>query len=267
MTPYKQRKVRILNGAHTSFIMAAYLAGQDIVRDCMKDEVIHSFMNKTIYDEVIPTVGCVNSVAGELVKRNQHLVTGSIEGLYSFPHPFGCSQLGEDHEQTKKLLAALVRHPNAGGVLVLGLGCENLTMSQFQEELGSWDPARVKFLVCQNVEDELAEGGRLLAELAEYAGAFQREEISASKLVIGMKCGGSDGLSGITANPTVGRFSDYMVSIGGSTVLTEVPEMFGAESILFNRCQSRVVFDKAVSMVNDFKTYFVEHGQVVYESP
>lgn len=216
---------------------------------------------------IIPTVGCVNSVAGELAKQNQHLVAGSIEGLYSFPHPFGCSQLGGDHEQTKKLLTALVRHPNAGGVLVLGLGCENLTMSQFQEELGSWDPARVKFLVCQNVEDELAEGGRLLAELAEYAGSFQREEISASKLVIGMKCGGSDGLSGITANPTVGRFSDYMVSIGGSTVLTEVPEMFGAESILFNRCQSREVFDKAVSMVNDFKAYFVEHGQVVYENP
>lgn len=158
---------------------------------------------------IIPTVGCVNSVAGELAKQNQHLVTGSVEGLYSFPHPFGCSQLGEDHEQTKKLLA----------------------------------------------------------ELVEYAGAFQREEISASKLVIGMKCGGSDGLSGITANPTVGRFSDYLVSIGGSTVLTEVPEMFGAERILFNRCQNKEVFDKAVSMVNDFKAYFVEHGQVVYENP
>lgn len=158
---------------------------------------------------IIPTVGCVNSVAGELAKQNQHLVTGSVEGLYSFPHPFGCSQLGEDHEQTKKLLA----------------------------------------------------------ELAEYAGAFQREDISASKLVIGMKCGGSDGLSGITANPTVGRFSDYLVSIGGSTVLTEVPEMFGAERILFNRCQHKEVFDKAVSMVNDFKAYFVELGQVVYENP
>ncbi len=216
---------------------------------------------------IIPTVGCVNSVAGELVKRNQHLVKGSIDGLYTFPHPFGCSQLGEDHEQTRKLLAALVKHPNAGGVLVLGLGCENLTLSQFQEELGAWDPSRVKFLVCQNVENELEEGGRLLAELADYAGTFEREEISADKLVIGMKCGGSDGLSGITANPTVGRFSDYMISIGGSTVLTEVPEMFGAESILFNRCQNQEVFDKAVSMVNDFKAYFVEHGQVVYENP
>lgn len=216
---------------------------------------------------IIPTVGCVNSVAGELVKRNQHLVTGSIDGLYCFPHPFGCSQLGEDHEQTKKLLAALVNHPNAGGVLVLGLGCENLTLSQFQEELGLWDPSRVKFLVCQNVEDELKEGSKLLVELAAYAGTFRREEISAKKLVIGMKCGGSDGLSGITANPTVGRFSDYMIEIGGSTVLTEVPEMFGAESILFNRCWDKEVFDKAVAMVNDFKAYFVSHGQVVYENP
>ncbi len=216
---------------------------------------------------IIPTVGCVNSIAGELVKRNQDLVTGSIDGLYTFPHPFGCSQMGGDHEQTKKLLAALTRHPNAGGVLVLGLGCENLTLTQFQEELGSWNPSRVKFLVCQNVEDELAEGSKLLKELAEYAGSFHREKISAEKLVIGMKCGGSDGLSGITANPTVGRFSDYLVSIGGSTVLTEVPEMFGAENILFNRCKDEETFNKAVDMVNDFKEYYVSHGQVVYENP
>ncbi len=216
---------------------------------------------------IIPTVGCVNSIAGELVKMNQDLVTGSIDGLYTFPHPFGCSQLGDDHEQTKKLLAALVRHPNAGGVLVLGLGCENLTLTQFQEELGSWDPDRVKFLVCQNVEDELEEGSKLLKELADYAGKFQRQEISAEKLVIGMKCGGSDGLSGITANPTVGRFSDYLVSIGGSTVLTEVPEMFGAESILFNRCKDEETFQSAVDMINDFKQYYVSHGQVVYENP
>ena len=159
---------------------------------------------------IIPTVGCVNSIAAALVKENQHLVTGSIDGLYTFAHPFGCSQMGEDHAQTRKLLAALVRHPNAGGVLVL---------------------------------------------------------IPASELVVGMKCGGSDGLSGITANPTVGRFSDRLVALGGSTVLTEVPEMFGAENILFSRCETREVFDKAVRMVNRFKDYFVSHGQVVYENP
>ena len=216
---------------------------------------------------IIPTVGCVNMVAKQLVERNQHLVTGSIDGLYTFPHPFGCSQMGDDHAQTRKLLAALVRHPNAGGVLVLGLGCENLTMDQFKQELGSWDDERVKFLVCQDEPDEIAAGSALLKELADYVGTFQREDIPASELVIGMKCGGSDGLSGITANPAVGRFSDLLIAAGGSTVLTEVPEMFGAESILFNRCETQAVFDKAVKMVEDFKHYFVSHGQVVYENP
>jgi len=216
---------------------------------------------------IIPTVGCVNGIAKQLVEENQKLVSGNIDGLYTFPHPFGCSQLGGDHEQTRKLLAALVKHPNAGGVLVLGLGCENLTMAQFQEELGDWNPDRVKFLVCQDVNDEIEVGSELLRELAAYVKQFSREEIPASELVIGMKCGGSDGLSGITANPTVGRFSDRLISLGGTTILTEVPEMFGAESILFSRCENKDVFDKAVNMVNDFKDYFVSHGQVVYENP
>ena len=216
---------------------------------------------------IIPTVGCVNAVAQALVRENQDLVKGSIEGLYTFPHPFGCSQMGDDHAQTRKLLAALVKHPNAAAVLVLSLGCENLTQEQFKEELGEWDDERVKFLVCQDVEDEMEAGSGLLKELAEYASEFERESVSASELVIGMKCGGSDGLSGITANPTVGRFSDRLVSLGGSTVLTEVPEMFGAENILFSRCENEEVYHKAVNMVEDFKDYFVKHGQVVYENP
>ncbi len=216
---------------------------------------------------IIPTVGCVNSVAQRLARENQHLVSGSVEGLYHFPHPFGCSQMGDDHAQTRRLLAALARHPNAAGVLVLGLGCENLTMEQFQAELGEWDEHRVKFLTCQSVKDEFAVGSALLTELAAYAAAFRREDIPASELVVGMKCGGSDGLSGITANPTVGRFSDRLVAMGGSTVLTEVPEMFGAESILFRRCADEAVFRRAVDMVDRFKAYFTSHGQVVYENP
>ena len=216
---------------------------------------------------IIPTVGCVNAVAQQLVRENQTLVSGSVEGLYTFSHPFGCSQMGADHVQTRKLLAALARHPNAGGVLVLGLGCENLTMDQFKAELGTWDERQVKFLVCQEAEDELAEGSRLLKELAEYAGTFRRQDIPAGELVVGMKCGGSDGLSGITANPAVGRFSDYLIAMGGSTILTEVPEMFGAESMIFDRCMNEAVFQKAVAMVNAFKRYFVSHGQTVYENP
>lgn len=216
---------------------------------------------------ILPTVGCVNSIAQRLAAENQKLVRGSVEGLYTFPHPFGCSQMGEDHAQTRRLLAALARHPNAAGVLVLGLGCENLTMEQFQAELGQWEGRRVKFLVCQDVEDEIAAGSALLEELAEYAGTFTREPIPAGELVVGMKCGGSDGLSGITANPAVGRFSDRLIALGGSTVLTEVPEMFGAESILLDRCADRTVFEKAAKMLTDFKKYFLDHGQVVYENP
>ena len=216
---------------------------------------------------IIPTVGCVNDVAKAMVKENQDLVQGSIDGLYTFPHPFGCSQTGADHAQTRKLLAALARHPNAGAVLVLQLGCENLTHEQFVEELGEYDENRVKFLTCQQVEDEFVVGRQLLQELAAFAGQFHREEIPASELVIGMKCGGSDGLSGITANPTVGRFSDMLVAQGGSTVLTEVPEMFGAEGFLMDRCINEEVFHKAVDMINGFKNYFLRHNEVVYENP
>ena len=216
---------------------------------------------------IIPTVGCVNDVAKALVRENQDLVTGTIDGLYTFTHPFGCSQTGHDHAQTRKLLAALTRHPNAGAVLVLSLGCENLTHEQFLQELGDYDRDRVKFLTCQEVDDELEAARPILEELAAYAGQFKREPIPASELVVGMKCGGSDGLSGITANPTVGRFSDLLGAMGGSTVLTEVPEMFGAEGFLLDRCVNEEVFHKAVNMINGFKDYFIRHNEVVYDNP
>lgn len=216
---------------------------------------------------IIPTVGCVNDVAKKLAADNQNLVQGSVEGLYCFPHPFGCSQTGADHEQTKKLLAALARHPNAGAVLVLSLGCENCTHQQFLEELGEYDPRRIKFLSCQEAEDEFAAGKAILEELAAFAGGFQREPLPLSRLVVGLKCGGSDGLSGITANPAVGRFSDLFIRQGGSTVLTEVPEMFGAEGMLLGRCINEGVFHKAADMLNGFKDYFLSHHEVVYENP
>ncbi len=216
---------------------------------------------------IIPTVGCVNGVAQKIAQQNSFLVGGSLEGIYTFPHPFGCSQMGGDHAQTRKLLAALARHPNAAGVLVLSLGCENLTHEQFAAELGEYDENRVKFLTCQDVEDEFEAASALLSQLADYAKKFTRRPVSVSQLVIGMKCGGSDGLSGITGNPTVGAFSDMLISKGGSTVLTEVPEMFGAEGLLMNRCKNKAVFDKAVKMITDFKHYYTSHNQVVYENP
>ncbi len=216
---------------------------------------------------IIPTVGCVNDVAKQLVSRNQDLVKGSIDGLYAFTHPFGCSQTGEDHATTRKVLADLVRHPNAGAVLVLSLGCENLTHEQFLKELGPYDEKRVRFLTCQEVEDEFEAGRKLLEECAAFAAKAERTEVGMDKLVVGLKCGGSDGLSGITANPTVGRFSDMLTAQGGTTILTEVPEMFGAEGMLMGRCVSKEVFDKAAGMLNGFKDYFIDHHEVVYDNP
>ena len=215
---------------------------------------------------VLPTVGCVNEIACQLAAGNQDLVGGSVEGLYAFPHPYGCSQTGTDHANTRAILAGLARHPNAAAVLVVGLGCENLQCDQLMEELG---PAseRVKFLVCQQVEDELAAGRALLEQCAAYAARFRRQPLPVSKLVVGLKCGGSDGLSGITANPVVGRFSDLLVARGGSTILTEVPEMFGAEEMLLGRCVDGEVFRQAAELLQGFRDYFVAHGENVYENP
>lgn len=216
---------------------------------------------------IIPTVGCVNDVAAAIEREASRFATGTVEGVLAFRHPYGCSQMGEDQENTRRILAGLANHPNAGGVLVLGLGCENSGIEVLKGYIGGYDPRRVKFLQCQDVEDEIAEGVRLTGELCEYAGSFHREAVPVSELVIGLKCGGSDGLSGVTANPVVGRFSDLLLSQGGSAILTEVPEMFGAEQGLMDRCVSREVFDKAAKMVNGFKEYFQRHGQVVYENP
>lgn len=216
---------------------------------------------------IIPTVGCINDVAKALARENQGLVYGTIEGLYAFTHPCGCSQTGADHAQTRRLLAALAQHPNAAAVLVLELGCENLTHDQFVQELGEYDHERILFLNCQNVDNELVVGRALLQQCADYAAQFQREPIFTSELVVGLKCGGSDGLSGITANPVVGRFSDLLVAQGGTSILTEVPEMFGAEGILLDRCINDAVFQKASDMIAGFKRYFKTHGEVVYENP
>lgn len=207
---------------------------------------------------IVNTVGCVNSVAEEIGRRT---------GAFCFSHPYGCSQLGEDHGITGKILRGLVHHPNAGGVLVLGLGCENNNIPQFQKILGPVNEKRVKFLIAQQCEDEIEEGVAIVRELQQYAEQSRRKEVSVSRLKVGLKCGGSDGFSGITANPLVGQFTDRLVAAGGSAVLTEVPEMFGAETIFMNRCVDRQVFEKTVRLINGFKEYFTSHGQEIYENP
>ncbi len=216
---------------------------------------------------IIPTVGCVNNVASAIEKRAQAYLAGSIDSILAFSHPYGCSQMGEDQENTRRILADLINHPNAGGVLVLGLGCENSNIDVLKEYIGEYDESRVKFLVCQESEDEIQDGLELVKELTNYAGAFTREPIPCSELIIGMKCGGSDGLSGITANPAVGAFSDLLIANGGTTILTEVPEMFGAETLLMNRCENEELFEQTVKLINDFKNYFTSHNQTIYENP
>lgn len=218
---------------------------------------------------VLPTVGCVNGIARQIqtqfLKRNA--AAEDIDGMFLFSHPFGCSQLGEDHINTRTMLQNMVHHPNAGAVLVIGLGCENNQVDAFRETLGEYDTSRVGFMVCQQQDDEVEAGLEQLQALYEVMRHDKREPGKLSELKFGLECGGSDGLSGITANPMLGRFSDYIVANGGTTVLTEVPEMFGAERILMSHCRDEVTFEKTVAMVNDFKQYFIEHHQPVYENP
>ncbi len=218
---------------------------------------------------VVPTVGCVNGISDRLasmLERETNLE--GIDAVHSWHHNYGCSQLSEDHENTRKVLRDIVLHPNAGAVLVVGLGCENNQPDKFEELLGDYDKDRIKFMVVQKVEgDEVEEGMRILRSLYAVAKEDKRTDCPVSELRIGLKCGGSDGFSGITGNPLVGEFSDYVVAQGGTSILTEVPEMFGAETILMNRCETPELFNETVKLVNDFKEYFLSHGEPVGENP
>lgn len=199
--------------------------------------------------------------------KKKHGNLSGIDGVFAYTHPYGCSQIGEDHLRTQQILAGMAKHPNCGGVPILGLGCENNRMDVFREKLGDYDKDRTRFLVAQEVEDEIVSGIALLEELYAAAKNDVRVKKDISCLKVGLKCGGSDGLSGITANPLVGRFSDYIVGVGGTAVLTEVPEMFGAEQLLMDRAKDRVIFDKIVRLINEFKEYYKKNDQPVYENP
>lgn len=217
---------------------------------------------------IVPTVGCINGIAQKLaglLEKETNLA--GIDSIVAWPHNYGCSQLGDDHENTRKVLRDMVLHPNASAVLVVGLGCENNQVSAFREFLGDYDEERIRFMETQKVDDELETGMQILRELYAIASKDERTDIPLSELRVGLKCGGSDGFSGITANPLLGVFSDFLVAQGGTTVLTEVPEMFGAETILMDRSESKDVFDKTVHLINDFKSYFIENKQPIYENP
>lgn len=216
---------------------------------------------------IIPTVGCVNNTAKRLEKIGQDIICDGCDGVFAYTHPFGCSQLGDDQENTRKILAALANHPNAGGVLIVSLGCENTNAETFKKYLGEYDEKRIKFLITQDCENELEKGEKLLKELYTFVKSFKREPIPINKLVVGYKCGGSDAFSGITANALCGKLTDKLTSFGTSAILTEVPEMFGAEKLLMKRCENEKVFNKCVNMINSFKQYFFSHNQECYENP
>ncbi|WP_373099575.1 MULTISPECIES: UxaA family hydrolase [Pasteurellaceae] len=217
---------------------------------------------------IIPTVGCVVGIADQIRQRFiARYAPDDIDGVFTFNHSYGCSQLGEDHENTKLMLQNMVKHPNAGAVLVIGLGCENNQVDAFRNSLGEYDEQRVKFMVSQHYDDEVEAGLQLLEQLYQTMRGDRRRPGRLSEVRFGLECGGSDGFSGITANPLLGNFSDYVISHGGTTVLTEVPEMFGAEHILMSHCRNEAVFHKTVRMINDFKQYFIRHRQPIYENP
>ena len=240
-----------------------------------EDRSFKGFMRKNgevgIRNEIwiVPTVGCVNGIAERLARQlEQETQLKGIDAIHAWHHNYGCSQLGDDHENTRKVLRDICLHPNAGAVLVLSLGCENNQPEDFMKMLGNYDRERIQLLVTQRVEgDEVEEGMKILRKLYKTAAQDKREELPVSKLRIGLKCGGSDGFSGITANPLVGEFSDWLIAQGGTTILTEVPEMFGAETILMNRCQTPDLFQKTVHLINNFKEYFLSHGEPVGENP
>ena len=244
------------------------------VKTIAKDRTVEVYARKNgefgIRNElwIVQLVGCVSGNAHAIINNfKSKYDTSKIDGVYTFNHPFGCSQMGGDHEMTKIYLQNMVKHPNAGGVLVLGLGCENNQMKAFMETLGEYDESRVRTLVCQEVEDEVKVGTELLKELYDEMCNDVRTTQPISVLRVGLKCGGSDGMSGITANPLLGRFSDYMALNGGTTVMGEVPEMFGAEHLLMARSKDEETFNKVVELVNNFKIYFKNHDQVIYENP
>ncbi|WP_108652737.1 UxaA family hydrolase [Dongshaea marina] len=217
---------------------------------------------------VIPTVACVNGIARQIIERfKKQQALNAIDGIELLAHPYGCSQLGEDHQNTRRILTSMAHHPHAGAVLIIGLGCENNQLSELKPLLSDIDPGRIRYLEAQEIEDELEAGCQLLTELFDKMSRDRRQTVAASRLKIGLECGGSDGFSGITANPLLGLLSDYLLTQGASVVLTEVPEMFGAEHLLFNRCRTPEIFQQALGLIEDFKDYYRAHQQPIYENP
>lgn len=216
---------------------------------------------------VLCSVGCVANTARRIAELGATRHAGRVDGIHAYTHVFGCSQLGDDLANTRRVLAALASHPNVGGVLLVGLGCESLQLAQLLEEFGVDASARLRSFNTQQVDDEIEAGLAALDELVEIAAQDRRTPCPLADLVVGLKCGGSDGFSGIAANPLVGRVADRVNAAGGATILTEIPEIFGAEHLLIQRAVDADVALGIDALVRRFKRYFLDHGEPVSENP
>ncbi|MDP1559944.1 MAG: altronate dehydratase family protein [Pirellulaceae bacterium] len=219
---------------------------------------------------ILNTVGCVNQTAQQLAAWANRTLVGrvpNLDGVYAFSHPYGCSQLGDDLQATRNILSGLTRHPHAAAVLFLGLGCENNQLQMQLDAIGPEALKKVRWFSTQDVSDEMEQGRQWLTEMAQQISRYTRQPLPANKLILGMKCGGSDGFSGLTANPLLGRIADWHCAMGGTSLLTEVPEMFGAEPVLLGRCDQPSTRTAVDQMIETFKDYFRQHDQPISENP
>ncbi len=216
---------------------------------------------------ILPTVGCVGRLGERLAVSGNRMAAGRIDGVHAFNHPFGCSQLGADLDGTAAILASLAMNPNAGGVLLLGLGCESNQLDALLTRIPEARRDRLRVVRAQSESDEFAAGEAAMEELIAVMAADARTPAPLTDLRLGVKCGGSDAMSGLTANPLIGRMADAVTDAGGTAILTEIPEIFGAETLLLERATSRDVFDRLSALVNGFKRYFIDHGEPVSENP
>jgi altronate hydrolase len=215
-------------------------------------------------------VGAASNCAAhtaELIARSYEndRLPPNVDGVVAFPHGEGCAHsIGPDTRQLQRTIAGVLDHPNVASALILGLGCE---VNQISHYLGG---PRLKGLTLQESGGTRATvdaARREIDRFIEEAAACQRTEIPASKIVLGLNCGGSDSFSGITANPALGVASDILASYGGSAVLAETTEIFGAEHLLVRRARNRQVAERLLARIADYRTYLNRFGGSFDDNP
>ena len=226
------------------------------------------------YLAVISNVNCSASVARMIASRfDQQTLAAfpNVDGVISFRHEGGCAMAfnGSRHRMLSRVLGGMARHPNIGGFLLVGLGCEQGTLDHLVQSQGLQGEA-VPVLSIQSAggtSKTVERGVEIAAGLLKQVNGFQRETVPASHLVLGTECGGSDGYSGITANPALGAAADRLVACGGTAILSETSEIFGAEHLLTRRARSRAVAEKLLERIEWWKWYCSNYGEELDNNP